>query len=88
MACMKCVQACPVTDTLDLRLNMTRAKVPPLVFGALVVGVFTAITGRAMLTGHWQNSISKEEYSRRVKEIDKPQYNHFEGHVPPYGPND
>ncbi len=85
---MKCVQVCPVAGTLDMRLAGAKTRVSPLVFGLLVVGVFTAMTGLAMMTGHWQNSITKEEYSRRLKEIDKPQYNHFRGHVPDYGPND
>lgn len=64
------------------------APVPKWVFGTLVVCAFVAVTGLAMLTGQWQNSISKEEYLRRFQHIDSPVYQHFRGQVPRYGPND
>jgi polyferredoxin len=88
MSCMKCVQVCPVKDTLEMRLRVTGTRVSPVVFGALVAGVFVAVTGMAMITGNWRNSVTQEEYSKRMKEIDKPQYNHFQGRVPAYGPNE
>jgi hypothetical protein len=50
--------------------------------------VFVAVTGLAIVTGHWQNSISRQEYLRRFGQINSPLYQHFEGHVPAYGPND
>jgi hypothetical protein len=50
--------------------------------------VFVAVTGLAMLTGNWQNGISREEYQKRFQELDKPVYNHFRGEVPDYGPQD
>jgi polyferredoxin len=87
-ACLQCVEACPVIDTLNLRTVRSNASVPPWVFGALVAGVFVAITGLAVLTGSWQNGISREEYLKRFKEINSPLYQHFQGRVPEYGPND
>jgi hypothetical protein len=54
----------------------------------LVAGVFVAITGMAMLTGHWQNAITQEEYQRRFQQLGTPIYQHFRGEVPQYGPND
>lgn len=89
MSCMLCVSACPVRETLDVRLSTTsRRSVPTWVYGALVAGVFMAVTGFAMLTGNWQNSISREEYQRRFQQLDNPIYQHFRGEVPTYGPND
>ncbi len=89
MNCMLCVSACPVKETLNVRLNAkSRNAVPTWVYGALVAGVFVAITGLAMVTGNWQNSISREEYLRRFQQLDNPLYQHFRGEVPPYGPND
>jgi hypothetical protein len=41
-----------------------------------------------VLTGHWQNSISREEYLKRFQKIDSPLYQHNRGSVPEYGPND
>jgi polyferredoxin len=89
MNCMLCVSACPVKNTLDVRLSAKSSKpVPTWVYGALVAGVFVAITGLAILTDNWQNSISREEYLRRFQQLDNPIYQHFRGEVPQYGPND
>jgi len=78
-ACFKCVEACPVKDTLHFRLGDRGRIVPPWVFGMLLVGTFAAIVGMAMLTGNWQNSISREEYLGRFREIETPAYEHFAG---------
>jgi polyferredoxin len=87
-SCLECVAVCPVKDTLDLRVSAKTKPIPTWAFATLVVGVFVAITGLAMLTGHWQNTISKEEYARRIQNIDSPIYQHFQGKVPNYGPNE
>jgi Pyruvate/2-oxoacid:ferredoxin oxidoreductase delta subunit len=87
-SCLACVQVCPVKDTLEMRGSLIKAKVPTWIFGTLVAGVFVAITGLAILSGHWQNAISKEEYQRRFQHIDSPLYQHNRGHVPEYSPND
>jgi hypothetical protein len=79
---------CPVRETLDMRFTKKSRPVPPLVIGVLVAGLFVAVTGLAMLTGHWQNGISQEEYKHRIQQIDSPIYQHFRGEVPHYGPND
>lgn len=88
MSCLACVQVCPVKDTLDVRVRQGSRPVPNWVLGTLVAGVFVAITGLAMLTGHWQNGISKAEYQRRFQQLDAPVYQHFRGKVPAYGPED
>jgi polyferredoxin len=85
-ACYRCVEVCPVKDTLTM--GSRRQNVPSWVFGALVAGVFVAVTGMAMLTGFWQNSISRDEYQRRFQNLQSPLYQHFRGQVPQYGPND
>ncbi len=88
MSCLECVAVCPVQNTLDMRISKDSRPVPTWAFGALVVGVFVAVTGLAMLTGHWHNGISGAEYVRRVQNIDAPIYQHFRGQVPVYGPNE
>jgi polyferredoxin len=88
MSCLRCVEACPVINTLQMKTKQEAKPIPGWVFGTLVLGVFVAVTGLAMLTGNWQNGISKEEYAKRFKELDAPVYQHFRGEVAPYGPND
>jgi polyferredoxin len=87
-SCLRCVEECPVKETLVLRTRRQTASVPPWVFGTLVVGLFMAITGLAIIAGHWHNSVSKEEYRFRFQQLDSPLYNHARGSVPEYGPND
>ncbi len=88
MSCLKCVEICPVKETLEMKSSVFKKPVSNFIFGSLVVGVFIAITGLAMLTGHWQNGISKKEYQRRFQNLESPVYQHFQGEVPEYGPNE
>ena len=76
MNCLECVQICPVKETLDVRITGTKTMVPSWVMGALIVGTFIAITGAAMLTGHWHNSITKEEYLNHFRQINSSVYSH------------
>jgi polyferredoxin len=86
--CLECVEVCPVKNTLDMQVSSTSIRIPNWIFGILVVGVFIAITGLGIITGHWQNIISKEEYLKRFQELDSPLYQHNRGQVPEYSPND
>jgi polyferredoxin len=86
-ACFACVEVCPVKNTLQMSTPKAKA-VPSWVFGTLVVGVFVAVTGLAMLTGHWQNGISQQEYAKRFQHLDDPAYQHNRGSVPEYGTHD
>ncbi|MFA6540387.1 MAG: 4Fe-4S binding protein [Bacteroidota bacterium] len=87
-SCLRCVDECPVKETLVLRSRKSSASVPTWVMGALVAGVFIAVTGLGMITHHWHNSVSKDEYLFRFQRMDSPLYNHMRGEVPHYGPND
>jgi Pyruvate/2-oxoacid:ferredoxin oxidoreductase delta subunit len=88
MSCYACVEVCPVKETLVMRASKKSKAVPSWVFGILLIGVFIAITSLAMLTGRWQNGISKEEYARRIQNIESPLYQHNRGQVHSYGPNE
>ncbi|MDH4070569.1 MAG: 4Fe-4S binding protein, partial [Ignavibacteria bacterium] len=85
-SCLSCVDACPVKDTLHVAIGPQSRKVPGWAVGLLITGLFMAITGTAILTGHWQNQISKDEYLYRFPRLGS--YQHFQGDVPEYGPND
>jgi len=88
MSCYRCVEACPVKDTLEFRATKRGKPVAAWVFGILVAGVFTGITGLAMLTGHWQNRIPQAEYQKRFQNIHSSVYQHNRGSVPEYGQDD
>jgi polyferredoxin len=88
MSCMKCVEVCPVKNTLYAELRPGSRPVAAWMYGVLIVGTFVAVTGVAMLSGYWHNSIQQEEYLRRFPQIDSPLYQHGRGTVAPYGPND
>lgn len=81
-SCLACVQACPVKETLELRARRGGRAIPGWVAGSLIVMVFVAITGLAMVAGRWQNSIAQKEYQQRFKEINGPAYQHFRGRAP------
>jgi polyferredoxin len=78
MSCYTCIEACPVKNTLVMSTGNTHKSIPSWAFGFLIVGIFIAVTGLAMLTGHWKNNISKDEYVKRIQNIE----------VSGYGPND
>ena len=67
-----------------LRSTKKSASVSPFAFGSLIVGIFIAITGLGILTEHWKNSISKDEYQFRFQQLESPLYNHARGSVPEY----
>jgi polyferredoxin len=67
--CYRCVEACPVKDTLAMRAPCGKA-VPLWMFAMLVAGLFVAVTGMAILTGHWRNVITPRDYQRLVLEVE------------------
>jgi polyferredoxin len=66
--CLNCVDACPVKDTLQLNILLPKKKkINKRIVAIGVVSIFMIVTGFAMLTGNWQNKISKEEYLMHYK---------------------
>ncbi len=68
--CMSCVDACPVADTLDLKTVFIRKKVSKKIVAFGVAAVFMLVTGIGMLTGHWRNEITRNEYLIHYKLMD------------------
>ena len=61
--CLNCVDVCPVKDTLELKTILSgKKKINKKYVVIVTVTLFMVITGIGMITGHWQNNISKEEY--------------------------
>ncbi len=62
-SCMNCVDICPVSDTLVLTpLLPKKKKINKKAVAIGVVTIFMAVTGIGMITGHWQNNITHQEY--------------------------
>jgi ferredoxin len=81
--CLSCVAACPVPRALRVETPAPwRRAVRPVVFAALVVGVFASGVLLARATGHWRNAITNDEYEQRIRTIDSPAYAHDKGRVP------
>jgi polyferredoxin len=67
-SCLNCIDVCPVKDTLELKTILpTKFKVGKRVVAIGVITIFMATTGLGILTGYWQNDISKEEYLMHYK---------------------
>ncbi len=75
--CLACLDACPVTDSLSLRFVVTKKRVAKKTVAAGVIIGFIAITGFGVVTGHWQNNISHEEYLRHLRLLES--YGHPTG---------
>jgi len=82
-SCLACVDACPVADTLQMKVSRrSRFSVSPRMVPVTIIAMFVAITGAAMLSGYWRNDITEQEYSRRIRDIDNPIYRHNQGSAP------
>lgn len=60
--CLSCVDACPVADTLEVKTKITDKKISKKLVALSILGVYVIVTGVGILSGNWQNRISKEEY--------------------------
>jgi polyferredoxin len=76
-SCLGCIDVCPVKDTLFIKPALIKKELNKKLAAGIVVSVFLLTTGIAMLSGYWQNNITKEEYLMHFKNIEK--LNHFTG---------
>lgn len=60
--CMSCVDVCPVKDTLYLQFAPKKKKINGKYVLAGILAIYFGIVGFAMLSGNWQNKVSKEQY--------------------------
>ena len=59
-ACMRCVEACPVKDTLTM--NSGTKKLNKWVLPAVFFGLFFTVVITAKMTGHWQTALTYETF--------------------------
>lgn len=76
-SCMSCIDVCPVKNTLYFKPIFVKKELKKKYTAGIIIAVFLLVTGAAMLTGHWQNNVSKEEYLYNFKNINS--LNHFTG---------
>ncbi len=69
--CLSCVDACPVADTLSVKIKIVEKKLSKRYIGLGIIGLYILIIGIGIFSGNWQNNISKEEYLILHKNIDK-----------------
>ncbi len=82
-ACLQCVDACPVKQTLQLSVTERRGILPRSWYPLVLLLLFAAGIGAACMAGRWHSSISAEEYRQHIRNINSPVYNHFRGQTPP-----
>lgn len=70
-SCMTCVDVCPVNDTLDLQNIVVKKTINKKFVAAGVVLIFMIVTGIGIVTGYWQNNVTKEEYLLHHKNINE-----------------
>jgi len=83
-ACLKCVAVCPEKDTLYISSGRRSGILKPVLYAAIICLFFLGGSVIGRLTGHWQTSISNNEYSFHIAYLDTPFYQHNRGQVPVY----
>ncbi len=69
-SCLNCIDACPVSDTLNLHAIIPKKKkISKKIAAIAIVLIFMIVTGVGMLTGNWQNEITKSEYLNHYKNM-------------------
>ncbi|WML49903.1 4Fe-4S binding protein [Neobacillus sp. PS3-34] len=63
-ACMQCVEACPVKDTLNM--TVVNKRVNKWFIPVAFISAFILIVAFAKLTGHWNTIISYEEFKQLI----------------------
>ncbi|MCF7708778.1 MAG: 4Fe-4S binding protein [Verrucomicrobia bacterium] len=76
-ACLMCVAACPVNNTLSLAVPKHRWFIKPAVYAAIIIGLFLGTSLVARLFGVWQNNIITDEYRYYIQHLDD--YDHARG---------
>jgi polyferredoxin len=62
-SCLNCIDVCPIANTLYLQPVMpNKKKISKKLAAIVVVSIFLILTGLGMITGNWQNDLTKKEY--------------------------
>jgi polyferredoxin len=86
-ACMKCIDICPVPNTISFSLREKGGIIRPWIYATLILIIFAGGSSLAKATGYWQNAVPIREYLFHVQHLHLPMYHHNRGSVPEYNPN-
>jgi polyferredoxin len=77
IGCLSCMEVCPVEKTLQFKtVGQNHNGWRELSLGVTMIVIFVGIYFLAQLSGHWQSSISRHEFSMRLQMIDSPEVAH------------
>jgi polyferredoxin len=76
-ACLRCVAACPVKETLSLSTRNRRLVIRPGMYAMLIVILFFGSVLVARLGGFWQNDISLDRYREYIPILER--FDHARG---------
>lgn len=68
-SCLNCVDVCPAADTLQLEMIGVKKKINKKYVAIGIVSIFMLVTGFGIVTGKWQNNISKDTYLKLYKNM-------------------
>ena len=75
--CMDCTLVCPVKHTLELRtLGVSKKVWSAARLGAVIIVLYLGLVYAASITGHWNSSVSEQEFRSRLQEIHLSEYTH------------
>jgi len=75
--CLDCTTVCPVEQTLQFQsFGVKKTEWKTTAMGISIILIFLGIVYIAQISGHWQSSISKHEFSMRLRMIDSPEVSH------------
>lgn len=84
-ACLHCVTACPVKETLGLGTRKRRLEIRPWLYAVVIVGLFFGSVLGARLGGIWQNNIPLDRYRHYIPLLER--FDHARGVHAPDGQN-
>jgi len=70
-ACLGCVSSCPAPDALGIRAPFLKRSLPGWGFGLVVLGLFFIGVTAGMLSGHWETSLTVEDFQRLIPMADR-----------------
>jgi polyferredoxin len=61
-SCLKCIDSCPVADTLELKPIVGRTIIPKKYAALGIIVLFLGCLGLGMISENWQNNVKIDEY--------------------------